>query len=245
MYTYLRGELYRTFALITLEKSGEQSNHHSESESGNVSGRGTNHHHLRSLLGRNRSGGGSGVNALEGSRASCAAFGDRGIKVEVLLQPGELVSVGSRAERRGGQVILHTKHSLVLVDEVIEDGALLVLEALLIDGKVEIVHERSDLVDVVLEGNSQIVGVGSRSKEAVEVKLIGSGERETRVVFVGVNVVHLNSIASLGGSQLNTGDHDVANQGVLISTQNWPGHPSILLPFTAAVNSDESGRPGS
>jgi len=223
-------------ALVTLEKSGEQSNHHKESESGNVSGRGTDLHHLR-LYGPNGSGGGRG-NALVGSGASWAALGECGIKVEVLLQPGELVRVGSGAELGGGQGILHTKHSLTLLDEVAEDGALVKLEALLVDGEVEIVHERSDLVDVVLEGNSQIVSVCGLSKEGVEAELIGSGDGETRVVLVRVNVVHLNSIATLGGSHLNTGGHDVANH------RGPDVNPELAGPSVDTVALDSSGELG-
>jgi len=214
-----------------LEECHERSNHCNKDESGDL-GSGSSHilnsedflvvgedlvdERLLSfhILERNGAGGGGGGgDAGVRSGARGAARGHGGIEVEALLQPGELVSVGLGAELAGGDVILYTKHCLTLAGESLEVVALVVLEALLVDGEIEVGSESRNLVDVVLESNAEVEGVGRGGEEVVEVELVVGGEGESGVVLVRINVVHLHGVATLGSRLRDAARQDAAHDG--------------------------------
>jgi len=67
------------------------------------------------------------------------------------------------------------------------------------------------LIDVVLKTNRETNSVGLLGDEGIEANLISCGKRETSVGFITVNIVGLNTVTTLGNSEGQTLNHNIAN----------------------------------
>jgi len=144
---------------------------------------------------------------------SAALSSDLGGQVQSLDDGRELDSHHVWAHGGRRTRVLTVEHGLVRTNERGQSITLIILLALLVESPVEVRLEALGLVDVVLKTNRETNGVGLGCEELVEVELVSGSERETGVVFVSINIVGLNTITTLGNSEVQTLNHDVANNG--------------------------------
>jgi len=155
----------------------------------------------------------SGGSTTPASLVSAALGGDLSGQILSLDDGREFKPhhVWAHRGRRAG--VLAIENGLARSDERGQSITLVILLALLVKSPIEIGLEGLGLVDVVLETNGETNSVGAGSDELVEAELIGSSDGEARVVFISINIVGLNTITSLGNSEVQTLNHDVADNG--------------------------------
>ena len=100
------------------------------------------------------------------------------VKLESLDQRVKSAAVGLRADAIGvaPATVLDLQDRLARVDERLEQIALVVLGALLVDVEVDQTDEFGGLVDVILQPDRQSAGVRLVGEEGVVVELIVGGE---------------------------------------------------------------------
>ena len=93
--------------------------------------------------------------------------------------------------------VLGVEHGLAGVEERLERIALVVFEALLVDGEVERPDESRNLIECVLQSDEQPACVSCFGEKPIEVELVGGGVVEPWIVRVSVDVVGLDAVAAL------------------------------------------------
>ena len=80
-------------------------------------------------------------------------------------------------------------------------------------GEVEVVDQRRDLRQIVLQADAQAARMGLGGEELVVVQLRRRGEREARPVGVAVDVVRIDRVALLADREIHAGAHHGAHAG--------------------------------
>ena len=109
--------------------------------------------------------------------------------------------------------ILGMQHRLPSLDEGHQIVALVVLEALLVDRKIEIVDQLLDLLEAVFQGHSQTARARLVGDKAVVGQLVFGVEVKTGVFKVALHVVRLDRVTALGCGQVQTLGHEAVHIG--------------------------------
>ena len=78
-----------------------------------------------------------------------------------------------------------------------KSSTFLVLPALFVDGKVEVIDEGVDLREVVLQPGGEPTVVGCTCEEPVEAELILASERPSGTIAKAVDIVELDGVEAL------------------------------------------------
>ncbi len=131
-----------------------------------------------------------------------------GFEFLALLHRHQSQRVGFGAELARRLRVLHLEHRLARLDERLQQAALGVLDAFLVDRIVVERLEFGDLLGVALQSDRQTERVRRVRQPLVVGQLLGRRDREARAVLPPVDVVGLDAVESLFLAQLETGFHE-------------------------------------
>lgn len=125
------------------------------------------------------------------------------------------------------------EHGLARIDEGVERITFVVAVALLVDGIVEVPHQRGHLLNIVLQRRGEPALMRFCCQHSVVGDLLCAGQRESAVVGIAVHVIELDAIEALGAAQVEPRLHDWAEDADCPDVQPTLPRPAIAVPLHA------------